>query len=220
MRVSVNLWHDGKMKTWVEYRLLKNEWTERNGYSRSGDHKQTGECGNKMNLVQAHDLETVKRHYINVIENTPEIEKYARWVYGKHPTDEGLRSYIENGEMYLLMDQDTVAGMVAIVMHQGVDYETVSWAEKLGNDQVATLHILAVCPEYRGRALGSTILELAEELAKQQGKRAMRLDVLESNLPAQRMYEKAGYVYRGKQRWYAENTGWTNFLLYEKSLIP
>jgi ribosomal protein S18 acetylase RimI-like enzyme len=173
-----------------------------------------------MNLVNAHELETVKEYYIRIIENTPEIEKYARWVYGKHPTDEGLRSYIENGEMYLLMDQDTVAGMVAIVMHQGVDYETVSWAEKLGNDQVATLHILAVCPEYRGRALGSTILELAEELAKQQGKRAMRLDVLESNLPAQRMYEKAGYVYRGKQRWYAENTGWTNFLLYEKSLIP
>ncbi len=173
-----------------------------------------------MNLVQSHELESVKGYYINVIDNTPEIEKYARWVYGKHPTDEGLRSYIENGEMYLLMDQDTVAGMVAIVMHQGVDYETVSWAEKMGNDQVATLHILAVCPEYRGRALGSTILELAEELAKQQGKRAMRLDVLEANLPAQRMYEKAGYVYRGKQRWYAENTGWTNFLLYEKSLIP
>ena len=172
-----------------------------------------------MNLVQANDLETVRARYISVIENTPEIEKYARWVYGKHPTDEGLKSYIENGEMYLLMDQGTVAGMVAIVMRQETDYEDIPWTEKLENDQVATLHILAVCPEYRGRALGSTILELAEELAKQQGKRAMRLDVLESNLPAQRMYEKAGYVYRGKQRWYAENTGWTNFLLYEKSLI-
>ena len=172
-----------------------------------------------MNLVQAYDLEIVKEHYINVIENTPEIDKTARWVYGKHPTDEGLRSYVENGEMYLLMDdQDTVAGMVAIVMHQGLDYEDIPWAEKLENDQVATFHLLAVCPEYQGRALGNTILELAGELAKQQGKRAMRLDVLESNLPAQRMYEKAGYVYRGKQRWYAENTGWTNFLLYEKSL--
>lgn len=173
-----------------------------------------------MNLVQAHELESVKGYYINVIDNTPEIEKYARWVYGKHPADEGIRSYIENGEMYLLMDQDTVAGMVAIVMHQGPDYEAVPWAEKLESDQVATLHLLAVFPEYRGRALGNTILELAGELAKQQGKRAMRLDVLESNLPAQRMYEKAGYVYRGKQHWYAENTGWTNFLLYEKSLIP
>ena len=173
-----------------------------------------------MNLVRAVDLETVKRYYINVIENTPEIETYARWVYGKHPTDEGLRSYIENGEMYMLTDQDTVVGMVAIVMHQGLDYEAVPWAEKLGNDQVATLHLLAVRPEHRGRAIGNTILELASELAKQNGKRAMRLDVLESNLPAQRMYEKAGYVYRGKQRWYAENTGWTNFLLYEKSLTP
>ena len=43
-----------------------------------------------MNLVRAFDLETVKAHYINVIENTPGIEKYARWVYGKHPTDETL----------------------------------------------------------------------------------------------------------------------------------
>ena len=157
-----------------------------------------------MNLVQAYDLEIVKGHYINVIENTPEIDKTARWVYGKHPTDEGLRSYVENGETYMLMDdQDTVAGMVAIVMHQGADYEDVPWAERLENDQVATLHLLAVCPEHRKRSIGNTILELTGELAKQQGKRAVRLDVLESNLPAQRMYEKAGYVYRGKQRWYS-----------------
>ncbi len=171
-----------------------------------------------MNLVQAYDLETVKGHYINVIENTPEIERYARWVYGKHPTDEALRSFIENGEMYLLADGETVAGMVAIVMHQGTDYEDIPWIEKLENDQVATLHLLAVCPEYRGRALGNTILELAGELAKQQGKRAIRLDVLESNLPARYLYEKNGFIFRGKEHWYAENTGWTDFLLYEKPL--
>ena len=171
-----------------------------------------------MKLVQAYDPERVKACYINVIENTPEIGKYARWVYGKHPTDEGLGSYIENGEMYLLTDQDAIAGMVAIVMHQGPEYEAVCWSEELENDQVATLHLLAVCPEYRGRDLGMTILKLAIELAKEKGKKSMRLDVLASNLPAQRMYEKAGFVYRGKQHWYAENTGWTDFLLYEKLL--
>lgn len=111
-----------------------------------------------MNLVRAYDLETVKGHYINVIENTPEIEKYARWVYGKHPTDEALRSFIENGEMYLLADGGTVAGMVAIVMHQGPDYEDILWTEKLENDQVATLHLLAVCPEYRGDLLAIRFL--------------------------------------------------------------
>ena len=35
-------WHDGKMKTRLEYRLLKNEWE--NGYIKSEDCKQTGEC--------------------------------------------------------------------------------------------------------------------------------------------------------------------------------
>ena len=38
----------------------------------------------KMNLVRAHDPETVKGHYINVIDNAPEIDKTARRVYGKH----------------------------------------------------------------------------------------------------------------------------------------
>ena len=37
-------WHDGKMKTRIEYRLLKNEWMERNECSKSEDHQQTGEC--------------------------------------------------------------------------------------------------------------------------------------------------------------------------------
>ena len=171
-----------------------------------------------MELVSAKDFITVKNRYIDVIGNTAGIGQYARWVYGKHPTEKGLRSYIENGEMYLLTDQGNIAGMVAIVMSQGQDYEAVSWAENLENNGVATLHLLAVCPEYRGRSLGNTILELACEHAKQQGKKAMRLDVLESNLPAQRMYEKAGFAYRGKQHWYAENTGWTDFLLYEKPL--
>lgn len=40
--------------------------------------------------------------------------------------------------------------------------------------------------------------------------------LLKSNFPAQKMYEKAGFVYRGEQRLYAENTGMTEFLYYEK----
>ena len=47
-----------------------------------------------MQLVYANDFEAVKKIYIDVIENTPLIEQYARWVYGKHPTDEQLEPYI------------------------------------------------------------------------------------------------------------------------------
>lgn len=171
-----------------------------------------------MHLILTDDFETVKAKYIDVIENTPGMKQHARWVYGQHPTDELLKSYIDSGEMYLLMDEERIAGMVSVVMHQGQDYEKILWAENLANDQVATLHLLAVCPDYRGMALGSKILEEAIGLAIENGKKALRLDALKSNLPAQRMYKRAGFSYRGKQYLFAENTGWTDFLYYEKIL--
>lgn len=43
-------------------------------------------------------------------------------------------------------------------------------------------------------------------------------DTLASNIPAQKLYEKLGFTYSGKQHWYAENTGWTDFYLYELDL--
>ena len=163
-----------------------------------------------MDLIPANDFDTVKAKYIDVIKNTPGIEQYARWVYGKHPTDTSLRTYIDNGEMYFLMDDGAVAGMVAIVMHQGQEYAHVLWAENLAFDQVAALHLLAVCPNYRGRSLGVTLLEKAAELAGKNGKKALRLDTLESNLPAQRMYDRAGFSYRGKNTYMQKIQGGVN----------
>ena len=172
----------------------------------------------KMHLERTDDFEMIRDRYISVASDTRDISRYARWIYGKHPTDETLRTYIANGEMYVLTDGGKTAGMAAVVMSQGKDYESVSWERKLENDRVATIHLLAVCPEYQGKHLGGRLLEEIARLAARNGKEAIRLDVLESNLPARRMYEKAGYSYRGKQRLYAENTGWTDFLFYEKAL--
>jgi ribosomal protein S18 acetylase RimI-like enzyme len=90
------------------------------------------------------------------------------------------------------------------------------WRDELPNDQVATVHLLAVTPSYQGRSLGIRILEEAMEIAIRNGKKALRLDTLKTNLPAQRMYEKADFSYRGVQRLYAENTGMTDFLYYER----
>ena len=76
-----------------------------------------------MRVIPADDFETVKSKYIEIIEKTPGIKEYARWVYGQHPTDVSLKSYVDNGEMYCLMDDETIAGMVAIVMHQDQEYK-------------------------------------------------------------------------------------------------
>ena len=169
-----------------------------------------------MHLIQTDDFETVKSKYVDVIENTPDIEKTAHWKYGKHPTDESLRAYIDRGEMYVLTDGEEIAGMAVIMMRQGDEYSGIPWKDNLTNDEVATVHLLAVCPAHRGKSLGVRTLEEAMEIAMRNGKKALRLEVLKSNVPAQRMYDRAGFVFRGEQRLYAENTGMMDFLYYEK----
>ena len=53
------------------------------------------------------------------------------------------------------------------------------------------------------------------ELAKQNGKKSVRLNALASHTPAHKIYEALGFQYRGKQHLYAENTGWTDFFFFE-----
>lgn len=43
------------------------------------------------------------------------------------------------------------------------------------------------------KAAGRTIVEESLRIARENGKKALRLDTLKSNLPAQRMYEGLGF---------------------------
>ena len=173
-----------------------------------------------MQLVLASDLAVVREKYIEVITHTKDMNIHARWIYGQHPTDAMIQSYIDGQEMYLFMDGQNVAGMTAITMYQGEDYHAVIWSQNLKDDEVASLHIFTVTPEYQGKGVSKRMMAEIISLAMEKGKKAIRLDTLASNIPAQHMYEKLGFAYRGKLNLYAENTGWTDFLYYELPLIP
>src|SRR5262245_53838130 len=56
---------------------------------------------------------------------------------------------------------------------------------------------IAVAPEHRRMGIGARLLEAAEALARDRGYRKMVLQVLGSNLTAQRAYTRAGYVCEG-----------------------
>lgn len=172
-----------------------------------------------MQLVVAESFQAVKELYLDVIEKTEGMEQHARWVYGQHPTDSMLKAYIDNKEMYVYMDGDEIAGVIAITMYQGEDYQSIAWESPLQNEEVAVLHIFAIRPAYQGKGVGRKLIEAAIILAKEQKKKAVRLDALESNTPAHQLYEGLGFTYRGRKHLYAENTGWTDFVFYELSLV-
>ncbi len=160
-------------------------------------------------------LEAVIAFYDDVIRNTPGIALTARWRKGAHPTEEGLGTLLEDGDLYLCRENGVIIGAMAFSMRQGEDYHAVAWKEDLPDDQVATVHILSVRPACQGTGVASAIIREAIALARSKGMKAVRLDTLASNTPAQHLYESLGFEFRGKQHMYAENTGWMDFFFYE-----
>ena len=51
----------------------------------------------KLDKATINDFESIIKFYDDVISRTPEMETYARWKKGQHPTEEGIKAYIEEG---------------------------------------------------------------------------------------------------------------------------
>lgn len=85
------------------------------------------------------------------------------------------------------------------------------WGLRLGSHSPATDEIyvdgIAVTPEARGRGVGTRLLAEVADLARCNGKRFVRLDVIDTNPRAQALYERIGYrvtriqSFRWKRRW-------------------
>jgi ribosomal protein S18 acetylase RimI-like enzyme len=169
----------------------------------------------KLELARQNDFETIFAFYDDVTERTPEMGTYARWQKGKHPTEEGISAYINEGSMYIYRERGVIVGAMAVTMYQGEDYHTIEWSQQVPDEKVAVIHILAVSPDAQGKGNGSEMIREAIRLAQNNGMQAIRLDALASNTPAHKIYERLGFEYRGKQHLYAENTGWTDFYFFE-----
>ena len=161
------------------------------------------------------NLDSIITFYDDVTECTPEMVVYARWQKGKHPTVGGIKAYVDEGSLYLYKENEAIVSAMAVTMYQGEDYHAIEWSQKVPDDKVAVIHILAVSPDRQGAGIGSEMIRKAVRLAQSKGMKAIRLDALASNTPAHRIYERLGFEYRGKQHLYAENTGWTDFYFFE-----
>ena len=169
----------------------------------------------RLELATQNDFDAIITFYDDVTERTPEMSTYARWQKGKHPTEEGINAYINEGSMYLHRDNGKIVGAMAVTMYQGEDYHAIDWSQQVADDEVAVIHILAISPDAQGKGVGSEMIREAIRLAQNNGMQAIRLDALASNTPAHKIYERLGFEYRGKQHLYADNTGWTDFYFFE-----
>lgn len=170
-----------------------------------------------MELFQAgeQDFLRLQEFYKNLIAKTPDMRQFCPWEYGVYPTDALLREHIHNGDFYYMERNGVILAALVLLPYQEENYTWDNpWGAALEDDQVATVHMLGVNPEMLGQGIAHRAVEAAIQKSREMGKKAVRLDALSCNLPAQKLYRSMGFAEVGTARWQSANLGWTDFVLY------
>ena len=94
-------------------------------------------------------------------------------------------------------------------------YSKIVWEVEAAADEVTIIHLLCVLPEYGRRGCGKKLMTYAMAHAAENAQKAIRLDVMEQNLPAIRLYDAMGFRRLETVCMFYESTGWTEFIMYE-----
>lgn len=177
--------------------------------------KQKDMSATSLRLATPHDFSKVQSLYWDIIDTMKDSPYSPKWEKGIYPTDEALASFIAKEQMYLCECEEMIMGAMVVNSEGSHGYEQVPWKVDAIDAEVSVVHILAVHPSFQGHGVAKFLVQQAIRLSKQQTKKAIRLDVVTNNIPAQRLYESMGFVYCATIQLFYEDTGLMDFMLYE-----
>lgn len=164
------------------------------------------------------EFDAVRKFYYDLIDKMRDFKYRPKWQKGIYPADGYLKTAIENGELYLTLNGSTPVGAMVFNTQANDGYDGARWSVNAGKGEFAVLHLLAVSPDFARQGIGTFLVKNAISLAKQMHLKAIRLDVLEGNLPAERLYCSTGFSHVQTLQLFYEDTGLCNFDLFEYDL--
>lgn len=172
----------------------------------------------EMRKAMTGDETELVRFYEEVCAAQADSEYGPRWHYGIYPAAEDLIAHVRAGECFLCRIGSEIAA--ACILSSGDDplYRGIAWPSEAPPEESRVVHLFAVHPRFRGMGVADTLLDhlIAEAGASQI--RALRLDVLKGNLPAERLYQKHGFRFVRECTVFYEDTGEVSARLYELDL--
>lgn len=170
-----------------------------------------------MTIIKAvpEQYEEVRSFYHSLIDAMADSTVYVGWQKDIYPAPEFLADSIRNGELYFVLEDGLIVGAMVCNHDCNESYPDSVWQIEAVDDEVLLIHALGVHPDQQGKGYAKAMVRKAIDLAEESGMKAIRLDVLENNTPAENLYTGFGFQYRATLKMFYEDTGWTNFKLYE-----
>lgn len=124
---------------------------------------------------------------------------------GKHMRDNGIDQWDEDypdrdvlmhdlatETLFAYREKENVIGIIVLNESQDKEYKEVNWSTS-EEDRNIVVHRLAVHPDKQGKGIGRTLMDFAEQWAKDHHYDAIRLDTYSQNPRNQKFYTNRGY---------------------------
>ncbi len=139
-------------------------------------------------LAEAKDLEQLTDVYREIIKKMNE-NGIQIWddVYPCELIEEDIKSK----RFYIMLNDEEIISAFALCNADNVEY-SIKWTNN--NREVLYLDRFAVNVKYLKKGIGSLMLVMAKQVAKELGAEYLRLFVVDINKPAARFYEKNDFI--------------------------
>lgn len=159
--------------------------------------------------------------YKFVVEEVNKTDIKLGWNCEVYPDMEFIKSAIACGDMKVITDNSEVIAAAVVNYNVNKEYDDIDWQIKAPKDEISkisTIHALAVSPLHRGKKLSDTFLQELEEYCRENNDIAIHLDVIDTNIPAYKLYMRNGYTEVACIKMFYEVVGTREFWMLEKVL--
>ena len=161
------------------------------------------------------EYESVRSFYHSMTDALEGTKYHPKWQKDIYPAPEDMRDAIDRGELYIGRVGERIASAMVLNQQYNPEYEDIVWTRPFDRSEFMVIHMLGVHSDFAGRGLAKEMVRFAIETAGAAGMKAIRLDVLKGNVPAERLYPAMGFSYVDTIKLFYEDTGRVDFELFE-----
>lgn len=170
-----------------------------------------------MRIYTAEEFEfsDVRAFYHTLIDAMKNSPYNIGWKKDVYPSIDFLKDSIKKRELFIGKEDDVIIGAMVLNHACNPGYREFEWKTKAAENEISVIHALGIHPDFAGRGCAKQFVAFALKKAEDHHQKAVRLDVLKGNLPAERLYTGLGFQKVHTLKMYYEDTGWTDYELFE-----
>jgi len=140
------------------------------------------------------DIDRIVEIYSNIFDAEENGTGTSGWKRGFYPNRDVAVGLAESGEGYVEIDDN---GLIVCSGRFNEEYDEyllgINWQVDCRPEETLVLHTLAADPLEKGKGYGMAFLQFYEKVAKEAGKKALRMNTGGGNSRSRALYKKAGF---------------------------